>query len=99
MQSCLKWIVSICALVCCLPLSAQSSSYHMELSDGTSGRVAVVNDSAKPIEAFHITGRCELAGLAMGYDMLRLPGAQGACSNTERQRMSRDGVIAPQTRV
>ena len=100
MQSCLKWIVSICAVVCCLPLSAQSRSYHMELADGTSGRVAVANDSAKPIEAFHITGRCGQAGIATGYDVLQSPRDGGSLFlDPERQRISRDGVIAPQTRV
>jgi hypothetical protein len=46
-------------LLCgCTPLLAQSSNYHVELSDRTSGTIIFVNDSKKPIEAFSISGRC-----------------------------------------
>jgi hypothetical protein len=48
-------------MACGLPLAAQSSSYHIELSAaeaGTPPRILFVNDSAKPIEAFFVTERC-----------------------------------------
>lgn len=58
--------ISITVAGCCLPSSAQNPSYHVELSDGTSGRVILLNDSAKPIEAFFIWQQC---GTAIGMSI------------------------------
>jgi hypothetical protein len=45
-----------------LTVFAQDRGYHMELSDGTSGWVILVNDSQKPIEAFSFRGTCASGG-------------------------------------
>jgi hypothetical protein len=45
----------------CLPLAAQSSSYHLETDDRISGwqQVVLVNDSEKPIEAYAAYQHCQ----------------------------------------
>jgi hypothetical protein len=50
----------------CAPSSAQTPGYHAEFTEGTHGRVTLVNDSAKPIEAFFIWQQC---GTALGMSI------------------------------
>jgi hypothetical protein len=79
-----SWSVRIAAACfvicgCSMSLLAQGRGYHMELSDGTSGWVILVNDSQIPIEAFHFVGKCriagrEVAGSEFTYDALDSPG-------------------------
>ena len=53
---------------------AQSPGYRLELSDGASGWVILVNDSQKPIEAFSFTGECGSGGTGYTYDALNSAG-------------------------
>ena len=71
------WITGVSAILCgCFQISfAQSPGYHTEHSDGTNGRVILVNDSAKAIEAFHTKGSCSDGGPENYYDSLDTPGS------------------------
>lgn len=77
-------VVSLASAVCFLcvspRLTAQAHGYHLELSDGASGFVTLVNDSSKTIEAFHMKASCEDertsrlgASTSLDYDMLWTP--------------------------
>ncbi len=46
-------LIFLCLLSVAVGLNAQARGYHMELSDGTTGYLILVNDSSKTIEAFH----------------------------------------------
>lgn len=87
---CLVFSASRCA--------AQSPEYHAELAEKTSGHIIVVNDSDKPMEAYHVTTTCTGANgfrSAMdsgGYDVLTTPWAAGGQSYPQYD------VIAPHTR-
>jgi hypothetical protein len=48
----------LCIAYGCAQLGGQTHDYHVELSDGTSGEVFVVNDGGKPIEAYHFVSKC-----------------------------------------
>jgi hypothetical protein len=66
-------------MLCGCALLAQSRSYHMELSDGTSGWGILVNDSQKTIEAYHFSAKCRgvrpgESGLELSYDALDFDG-------------------------
>ena len=72
-------LVCLTMLWGCVSLLAQSRSYHMELSDGTSGWVILVNDSQKTIEAYHFSAKCSgvrpgESGLELSYDALDFVG-------------------------
>src|SRR5580700_6004196 len=59
----------------CTPLLAQVRGCHMELSDGTSGWVILVNDSEKTVEAYHLSAKCmsegrPRMGMEASYDAL-----------------------------
>jgi hypothetical protein len=61
-----------------LILGGQSRSYRVELSNGASGRVMVVNDSDLPMEAFHLQGECGNVGDEFSDDELDFWGVGGA---------------------
>ena len=63
-----------CMFFACKPLDAQDRHYRLELTDGTSGHVALVNEAHKPIEAFHFSGSCGAGGSESTYDSLDYPG-------------------------
>lgn len=60
----------LCILCCGVWLNAQVPNYHVELTDGTSGYVILVNASAKTIEAFHLTTTCGNSAGSPYYDKL-----------------------------
>ena len=66
--------LSIFVSLCSLPVFAQTPAYHLELSDGTSGWVILVNDSQKPIEAFTATATCGAMTTTPTYDALEFSG-------------------------
>ena len=68
-------LIILCLLSVATRLDAQPRGYHMELSDGTTGYVILVNDSSKTIEAFHYKAICARNGRLGGitsadYDAL-----------------------------
>ncbi|MFT4113721.1 hypothetical protein [Silvibacterium sp.] len=77
-------------------LAANSRGYHMELSDGSSGWVILVNDSQKPIEAFHFKGKCGNAGTATVHDALDSP--YESISHRPTDEAMQESVILPGVR-
>ena len=57
--------IATTAVCICAPSYAQTPGYHVELTEGTS-LVTLVNDSAKPIEAFFLWKQC---GTALGMSI------------------------------
>jgi hypothetical protein len=57
-------------LVVPISLGAQTAAYHVELTNGTTGRAVFVNDSDKLIEAFHLSTMCEAGGGGASEDYL-----------------------------
>lgn len=93
-------------------LKGQSRSYHVELSESSiksdSGNkvsnVVVVNDSDKPIEAFHLTKRCEtvsggnrVEGGAR-HDTLFGPGTQEGFYGPDGKMKMQSSVVQPRGR-
>ena len=102
--------IAATAVCCCVPSSAQSSGYHAELTEGTSGRVTFVNDSPKPIEAFFLWQQCGTAlgrpihdtqrpsGSAFGPDIqdaLSGGGDRVGVPGADGRTVKQDEVIAP----
>jgi hypothetical protein len=79
-----------------LPLAAQSSSYHTQLSNDTNGRsrIILVNDSDKPIEAYHASQRCQAGGVYSSEDVLDHPGVtSGSIHGPDGERAPRSGFV------
>ena len=80
-----------------LPLAAQSSSYHLEFDDRTPSRAALVNDSAKSIEAFVALQRCQKPGSYSGFDnsrdILDIPRGVGSEILAADGHPARSGVL------
>jgi hypothetical protein len=77
----------------------------MELSDGTSGWVILVNDSERPIEAFYFSGQCNAinarggAGVQFSYDALQSPGTVSGHPGLDGKFLSQKDVVAPKGRM
>lgn len=88
-----------------MPLFAQDRSYHLELSDGTSGWAILVNDSQKKIEAYHFTAKCWSAGQVKGgteysYDALESSGtSRSGPWNDVAGIVSHRDVLEPDSRM
>jgi hypothetical protein len=76
------------------PLPAQGSGYHVELSDERSGHreIILVNDSDKPIEAFHLVNRCASGGSSAQMDTLGSPYAVLSIDEPDGRRTHRAAV-------
>ena len=102
MRSCFVRFSTICFLMLCgyIPLSAQHRGYRMQLSNGTSGWVALVNDSEKPIEAFHFTGQCgNMIGNDFTYDALDSAGSRMLHPSIDGQAFDQNDVVKPGERM
>jgi len=53
-------------------IAGQNRSYRVELSDGTTGRVMVVNESDEPMEAFHFQEDCGASHSHFSFSQDRL---------------------------
>ncbi len=73
LSSCFTFLSVFLSLVCC-PAFAQNSGYHLQLSDGTSGWVILVNDTQRPIEAFTVNATCGAVTATPAYDALAFSG-------------------------
>lgn len=73
----------------------QGPGYHMELSDGTSGRAILINDSAKAIEAFHFTGHCGKLGTEASSDVLDAPGNMIGTRGLDAAPVTQNFVLEP----
>ena len=93
------------AVLCCASLSAQTEpSHHMELvhpytfPDGTVwARVALVNDSDKTIETFHITSDREDEG-GIIQDALELLSHEGSITFSDQETVMQNAIIKPGAR-
>lgn len=105
-----RFLLSVTGILCLCGsarLSGQTRSYHMELSDGTSGYVILVNDSSKTIEAFRFRATCETNGRIGGstsadYDKLWTPGTVGPAPRGHDGRPAerpQPDIIAPGQRM
>jgi hypothetical protein len=91
--------------LCCASLSAQTKpSYHMELvhpytfPDGTVWvQIALVNDSDKTIETFHITSDREDEG-GITQDALDLVLHEGSITFTDQETVNQNSIIKPGAR-
>lgn len=83
----------------CLPVTAQSASYHLEVevspSTGPTQSMALVNDSEKSIVAYSISQQCGNVGNASLNDFLN--GPRGTPSNVRAAdgSLSRSGALEP----
>ena len=65
------------SLACgCSSLRAQTRSYRLELTNGTSGLIVLVNVSDKPIAAFHFADQCGAGSSSFTRDVLDSPSGQ-----------------------
>jgi hypothetical protein len=80
--------IATTAVCICVPSSAQTPGYHLELTEGTRGRVILVNDSAKPIEAFFLWQQC---GTALGMSIHDTQRPSGSAYSPDIQDILSDG--------
>lgn len=100
-------LIVLCLLSVATKLAAQARGYHMELTDGTTGYVILVNDSSKTIEAFHLSATCESGGrlggsTSLDYDKLWTWGSWAAGARDQNGRSigsPQPDVIAPGRRM
>jgi hypothetical protein len=86
------WSLVLCG---CLPIAAQHRGYHTELSNGTSGWLALINDSAQPIEAFHYKARCGNGGMGFSHDVLDFPGNKSSQPPVGGYQPDREDIVKP----
>ncbi len=92
---------TVCLLALCggVSISAQHRGYHMQLSNGTSGWVAIINDSQRPIEAFHFAGQCGNGAESFTYDALDGPGSVMSHPPVDGHDLSQSVIVKPGERM
>jgi len=85
----------------CGALSAQSQTVHthIQLSEGTSGHIIVINGSPKTIEAFHMKSKCGTGGGDTTKDKLESRGTVSSWAAPDGTRFNEPDVIGPWARV
>lgn len=78
-----------------VPSGAQSLNFHVDVSE--SGQISLVNDSAKPIEAFHLFERCKAWGEPNWFirDALESPGTTTSDIHGANLRFSQTIGVEP----
>jgi hypothetical protein len=92
-------LLSVFSLLCTsVPAISQAAHTYVQLSEGSSGRIAIVNASPKTIEAFHFKTNCEGAG-GFTHDLLDRPGQSEEPSPDNVKVRVRTYIIEPWGRL
>ena len=87
------------ALACmAVVVLGQSQSYSLELSDGTTGRVMVVNESDQPMEAFHFHSECGNGGFEFVEDQLASWGSGSDLTDLSGRHFRSPYLLGPHQR-